>query len=63
MDYAFCEGLKNSNLGGISRVILLYEINCQYCVYLKNRIEDSGYTGAIQQCAQQSHEKSHDDLI
>lgn len=43
MDYAFCEGLKNSNLGAISRVILLYDINCQYCVYLKTRIEASGY--------------------
>lgn len=43
MDYSFCEALKNSNMGNIRRAILLYDINCQYSVYLSDRIDKGKY--------------------
>lgn len=42
MDYSLCEAIKHSNVGDIERILLLYDINCQYCVYLQKRILDSG---------------------
>lgn len=43
MDYAFSEAMKNTNIGKISRVILLYDINCQYSVYLMDRFQASHF--------------------
>lgn len=43
MDYSLTEALKNTNIGGIRDVVLLYDINCQYSVHLLERIERSPF--------------------
>lgn len=37
MDYALSEAIKNGNMAEIRRLLLLYDINCQYSVYLLER--------------------------
>ncbi|EAU81208.2 hypothetical protein CC1G_09452 [Coprinopsis cinerea okayama7 len=43
MDWALCQGIRLSNTDGIKRVILAYDINCQYNKRLRQRIEEGKY--------------------
>ncbi|KAH6901080.1 hypothetical protein BKA70DRAFT_1375132 [Coprinopsis sp. MPI-PUGE-AT-0042] len=43
MDYAFTEAVNISCPDGIQKVILAYDINCQYSVHLKERIAKGQY--------------------
>ena len=38
MDFSFTEGIFHSNVLGILRTILLYDINCQFWVYFMKRV-------------------------
>lgn len=38
VDYAFLQALKTTNVDGIPRVLLIYDIACQYYVNMKARI-------------------------
>jgi len=39
LDWSLCEALKNTNVSGIDNVLHIYDVNCQYYVHLKERIE------------------------
>lgn len=39
MDWSFCEALSTTNIGELLRILHIYDITCQYCVHLKERIE------------------------
>jgi len=41
LDWSLCEALKNTNVSGIDNVLHIYDVNCQYYVHLKERIEKS----------------------
>ncbi|KAG2007514.1 hypothetical protein CC2G_015208 [Coprinopsis cinerea AmutBmut pab1-1] len=43
MDWALCQALRLSNMDGITRAILAYDINCQYSKNLHQRIKDGRY--------------------
>lgn len=43
MDYALSEAMKNTNIGEISRLLLLYDINCQYSIYLQEQFRNSHF--------------------
>lgn len=43
MDYSLSEGIKNSNFGAIKKILHLYDINCQYHIHLRDRIEAGPY--------------------
>jgi Kyakuja-Dileera-Zisupton transposase len=43
MDYSLSEGLENSNITGLKRVVLFYDVMCIYCKRLKLRMEESDY--------------------
>ena len=43
MDYSLSEALKNSNVAGLSRIIVIYDIMCQYFKRLNARMEESQY--------------------
>jgi hypothetical protein len=43
MDWSFCEALKTTNLNGITDVMLIYDIMCQYHVNLHRRVANSKY--------------------
>jgi hypothetical protein len=39
MDYALCQALETTNIGGIPRVITYYDINCMFSKYFQHRVE------------------------
>ena len=41
MDWSLCEALATTNVGDIKHVLHIYDINCQYCVHLGERISRS----------------------
>ena len=41
MDWSLCEALGTTNVGDIKHVLHIYDINCQYCVHLGERISRS----------------------
>jgi len=41
MDYSLCTALKASNIGNLTNIILLYDVNCQYHVHFKRRIANA----------------------
>ena len=41
MDWSLCEALATTNVGDIKNVLHMYDINCQYCVHLGERISRS----------------------
>ena len=43
MDYSLSEALKNSNVAGLSQIIVIYDIMCQYFKRLNARMEESQY--------------------
>jgi hypothetical protein len=43
MDYSLSEALKKTNITGLRRIILIYDIMCQYWKRLKPRMEESKY--------------------
>ncbi|KAH6908105.1 hypothetical protein BKA70DRAFT_1372112 [Coprinopsis sp. MPI-PUGE-AT-0042] len=43
MDYALSESLENTCPDGTSRIILAYDINCQYSIHLKTRMKKGQY--------------------
>ncbi|KAG2005829.1 hypothetical protein CC2G_002197 [Coprinopsis cinerea AmutBmut pab1-1] len=43
MDYGFCEALKTTHTDELSKILLVYDINCQYSKHLLERIEDSDH--------------------
>jgi hypothetical protein len=38
MDWSLCEALASTNIGDIGEILHIYDINCQYCRYLPERI-------------------------
>ena len=38
MDWSLCEALATTNIGRIRHLLHIYDINCQYCVHLWERI-------------------------
>lgn len=38
MDWSLCEALATTNIGEILRILHIYDINCQYCRHLRERI-------------------------
>ncbi|MDX6295878.1 MAG: hypothetical protein QOH50_5048 [Kribbellaceae bacterium] len=38
MDWSLCEALATTNIGNIKDVLHIYDISCQYCIHLKERI-------------------------
>lgn len=43
IDYSLCEALKHGNLVGITDVLLIYDVMCQYHVNLERRVSDSTF--------------------
>ncbi|KAG2007148.1 hypothetical protein CC2G_014864 [Coprinopsis cinerea AmutBmut pab1-1] len=43
MDYGFCEALKTTHVEELSKVLLVYDVNCQYCKNLRKRIDKGDY--------------------
>ncbi|KAG2004971.1 hypothetical protein CC2G_003473 [Coprinopsis cinerea AmutBmut pab1-1] len=43
MDYGFCEALKTTHTDELSKVLLVYDINCQYSKHLFERIEEANH--------------------
>jgi Kyakuja-Dileera-Zisupton transposase len=43
MDYSFCEAMKHSNMDGIDRAILLYDVNCQFSKKFYRRVSENPY--------------------
>ena len=43
MDYSLSEALKNSNVTGLARILLIYDIMCQYFKRLNTRMEESQF--------------------
>lgn len=41
MDYSLCHSIANSNVGDIDKLILYYDVVCQYCVNLLRRVRDA----------------------
>ena len=39
MDWSLCEALATTNVGEISQVLHIYDINCQYQKHLHDRIQ------------------------
>ena len=39
MDYSLCHSIANSNIRDINQLILCYDIVCQYCVNLLQRVK------------------------
>jgi hypothetical protein len=42
MDYSFCQAVAHT-AAGIQRVLLMYDIACQYCINLVERVKRSPY--------------------
>jgi len=38
MDWSLCEAISNTNVAGLLELLHIYDINCQYCRYLLDRI-------------------------
>ena len=38
MDWSLCEALATTNIGRIKLLLHIYDINCQYCLHLLERI-------------------------
>jgi hypothetical protein len=45
MDWSLCEALATANIGNIEQVLHIYDINCQYHIHLKDRIDRSPCLG------------------
>lgn len=43
MDWSLCEALATTNIGGIKRILHIYDINCQYYLHLLERIRRNEY--------------------
>ncbi|KAF8229600.1 hypothetical protein L208DRAFT_1150757, partial [Tricholoma matsutake] len=43
MDYSLSEALKNTNITGLKKIILIYDIMCQYWKRLRLQMEESQY--------------------
>lgn len=43
MDYALSEAINHSNTKGLTEVLLIYDIMCQYYVHHKKRMNDSPF--------------------
>ena len=41
MDWSLCETLAATNIGNIKEILHIYDINCQYPIHLRERIERS----------------------
>jgi len=39
MDWSLCEALATTNIGRLTQVLHVYDINCQYCIHLGERIQ------------------------
>lgn len=39
LDWSLCEALKTTHVSGINNVLHIYDVNCQYYVHLKQRID------------------------
>lgn len=39
VDYALCQAIRNTNAKRTPGVILAYDVNCQYCINFRKRIE------------------------
>jgi Kyakuja-Dileera-Zisupton transposase len=39
MDWSLCEALATTNIGLLKLILHIYDINCQYCIHLRERIE------------------------
>ena len=39
MDWLLCEAIATTNIGDIRQVLHIYDISCQYCQHLQERIE------------------------
>jgi hypothetical protein len=43
MDYTFCQAIKHGNMEGITRVISLYDVNCQFSKKFWRRVRENPY--------------------
>ena len=43
MDWSLCEALATTNIGRLQLVLHIYDINCQYCIHLLERIRQSDH--------------------
>lgn len=43
MDYSFCQAIKYGHMEGITRVISLYDVNCQYSKKFWRRVAENPY--------------------
>lgn len=43
MDYSLSEAIKNSNVAGMKRLLLIYDVMCQYSKRLNLRMEESQF--------------------
>ena len=41
MDYSSSNGIAHSNIGDNDKIIIYYDVNCQYCVNFENRLKAS----------------------
>ena len=43
MDYSFCEAIARSGVSDIKRILLMYDVVCQYGIHLRRRVDESKY--------------------
>jgi hypothetical protein len=41
MDYSLCHALQNTNLGDLCNIVVLYDVNCQFQVNFRKRVQAS----------------------
>ena len=41
MDWSLCEAIATTNVGDIRDILHIYDINCQYCLHLLKRLQNS----------------------
>lgn len=43
MDYGLCESIKNTGTKDLNKLLLVYDVNCQYSIHLEERIKRGEY--------------------
>jgi len=41
IDWSLCEALATTNVGLLKLFLHIYDINCQYCIHLRERVESN----------------------
>lgn len=47
VDYALCQAMRNTNADKTPGVVLAYDVNCQYCINFRQRIEQNPFLARL----------------